>query len=316
MNNMEVMNYDEFKEYVIEHLMEYISDEHKSFELVVDSVYKPNCTLDCIALRDTSNRVMVSPTIYINAMYMDYSEHSDSMVDVLKGYADMMEQAFNFPIAKIDFSSAKDNLVMELVNTDANKEMLAGIPHRRFEDLSIIYKWVLSNDENGIQSALVTNGLADLIGLSEEDIYKLAYENTRKVYPVDVFDFSDVAEEIYLGQGMPSEMLDELGDYLDNFAMPGDVMWVMSNKPRIGGSVSMVYEDELYALSCKLNDDLWVLPSSRHEVFCVRAGSFDSADVLREMVCEVNDTGVSLEDKLSDSVYYYSRADRKLSVVE
>ena len=46
-------------------------------------------------------------------------------------------------INKIELSEAKDNIVFQLVNTEQNREMLADVPHREYQDLSVIYRWVV-----------------------------------------------------------------------------------------------------------------------------------------------------------------------------
>ena len=46
-------------------------------------------------------------------------------------------------IPKIELSEAKDNIVFQLVNTEQDREMLADVPHREYQDLSVIYRWVV-----------------------------------------------------------------------------------------------------------------------------------------------------------------------------
>ena len=56
--------------------------------------------------------------------------------------------------------SAKDNIVFQLVNTEQNKALLEDAPNRAFQDLSIIYRWVVKVEDSGIQSTVVHNSLA------------------------------------------------------------------------------------------------------------------------------------------------------------
>lgn len=166
---------------------------------------------------------------------------------------------------KIDLADAKDNIVFQLVNTEQNKEMLAGVPHREFQDLSIIYRWVMKVDTEGIQSAVVKNELAEQLGLNEEQLFKLAAENTRRILPPCVKSMNDVICEMFMKDGMPQEIAElMIGE------MPADkTMWVISNDRGINGAISMLYEDKLHTLATELESDLYILPSSVHEVIVV-----------------------------------------------
>ena len=37
----------------------------------------------------------------------------------------------------------EDCMKYKLVNTEQNREMLADVPHREYQDLSVIYRWVV-----------------------------------------------------------------------------------------------------------------------------------------------------------------------------
>lgn len=47
---------------------------------------------------------------------------------------------------------------------------------------------------------------------------------------------------------------------------PEQTMWVISNEKGINGAASMLYENELHELAESLESDLYILPSSVHEV--------------------------------------------------
>ena len=62
-----------------------------------------------------------------------------------------------------------------------------------------------------------------------------------------------------------------------------------------------------------MGSDLYILPSSIHEVLAVSAEDRDLED-LEEMVRSVNQTDVSPEEVLSDNVYKYDAESRTLSL--
>ena len=187
----------------------------------------------------------VSPTIYINDMYDHYKACND-LKEAIQAGADRVVNAFKMcPEApRIDFAEAKDNIVFQLINTEQNKEMLAGVPHRDFQDLSIIYRWVIKMDDDGIQSTLIQNSLAEQLGVNEEQLFKMAAENTRRIFPPRIRSMNEVICEMFMKDGMPQEIAEMMiGE------MPADKsMWVISNDRGVNGAVSMLYEDKLHTL--------------------------------------------------------------------
>lgn len=193
-----MMNYEIFKEVVKDSFKDYLPEQYKDMELRVCSVNKVNRMMDGINLIGGSEVKNVSPTIYINDMYDHYKACND-LKEAIQAGADRMVNAFKMcPEApRIDFAEAKDNIVFQLVNTEQNKEMIAGVPHRDFQDLSIIYRWVIKMDDDGIQSTLIQNSLAEQLGVNEEQLFKMAAENTRRIFTPRIRSMNEVIFERY-----------------------------------------------------------------------------------------------------------------------
>ena len=96
--------------------------------------------------------------------------------------------------------------------------------------------------------------------------------------------------------------------------MPEDQqMYVISNDKGINGAVSMLYEDGLHDLAEKLGSDLFILPSSVHEVIAISANMGDPNE-LAAMVTEINMGQVALDERLSNQVYHYDKELRKVTL--
>ena len=305
-----MMNYEIFKEVVAEKFMEYMPEQYQGMRLRVEPVNKVNKVLDGITLVGSGAGRSVSPTLYINHMYEHYLE-TENLQEVLQSAARRMDMAFKeMPeVGDVNLESAKDNIVFQVINTLQNEDMLRDMPHREFQDLSIIYRWVVKVDENGIQSSAIRNNLAEQLGMNEEQLFKCAVENTRRIFPPTVKSMNDVIREMFISDGMPAEVADMMiGE------MPEDkMMWVISNDRGINGAGSMLYEDNLHKLAMKLETDLYILPSSVHECIAVSTNVGDPYE-LAEMVSEINMGQVALEDRLSNQVYYYDKDARRLTL--
>ena len=305
-----MMNYEIFKEVVAEKFMDYMPEQYQGMRLRVEPVNKVNKVLDGITLVGSGAGRSVSPTLYINHMYEHYLE-TENLQEVLQSAARRMDMAFKeMPeVGDVNLEGVKDNIVFQVINTLQNEDMLRDMPHREFQDLSIIYRWVVKVDENGIQSSAIRNNLAEQLGMNEEQLFKCAVENTRRIFPPTVKSMNDVIREMFISDGMPAEVADMMiGE------MPEDkMMWVISNDRGINGAGSMLYEDNLHKLAMKLETDLYILPSSVHECIAVSTNVGDPYE-LAEMVSEINMGQVALEDRLSNQVYHYDKDARRLTL--
>lgn len=305
-----MMNYEIFKEVVAEKFMDYMPEQYQGMGLRVEPVNKVNKVLDGITLVGSGAGRSVSPTLYINHMYEHYLE-TENLQEVLQSAARRMDMAFKeMPeVGDVNLESAKDNIVFQVINTLQNEDMLRDMPHREFQDLSIIYRWVVKVDENGIQSSAIRNNLAEQLGMNEEQLFKCAVENTRRIFPPTVKSMNDVIREMFISDGMPAEVADMMiGEMLED-----KMMWVISNDRGINGAGSMLYEDNLHKLAMKLETDLYILPSSVHECIAVSTNVGDPYE-LAEMVSEINMGQVALEDRLSNQVYHYDKDARRLTL--
>ncbi len=304
-----MMNYEIFKEVVAEKFMDYLPEQFKDMKLDVHPVEKVNMSMDAINL--IGDRAGVFPTIYINDMY-DHYKSTDDLQEVLQSAAERMERAMKEApeiIPALDMMNAKDNIVFQLINTEQNKAMILDTPNRQFQDLSVIYRWVVKSDMDGIQSTVVRNSLAERLGLSEEMMFKLAVENTRRIFPPTVKSMNDVIRDMFMKDGMPAE----IADMMIGEMPPDQTMWVISNDRGINGAISMLYEDQLHKLAEQLETDLYIMPSSVHEVIAV-SSSMGDPNHLAQMVSEINMDQVSLDERLSNQVYHYDKDLRKLSL--
>ena len=305
-----MMTYEIFKEVVIKKFMDFLPEKYQNMKLRTETVNKINRVLDGLTLVNVDSSKNVSPTIYLNDMYEDYS-HTENLNEVLQKAADMMDRAFEDApaIVNLDFDNAHDNIVFQLINTEQNSEMLMDAPHREFLDLSIIYRWVVADDERGVQSSIIRNSLAKKLGMSEEELFKAAMANTMRIFPPEVKTMYDILKRYLISQGTPVEIIDDILEQV-----PIDLeMWVVTNNKNINGANGILYESVLNDLAMKIDSDLYILPSSVHECIVVPT-TFGDLEMLSEMVPEVNMSHLSVEERLSNNVYYYDREARKLSL--
>ena len=304
-----MMDYEVFKAVVREKFLSYLPPEYRDAEINISPAQKVNRTRDGLSIYKSGD-TQIFPTIYVDDMYRHYQSCNDLEAVLRQSagkYAEMQDRVKEF---KTDFSMEhfKDNVVMCLVNTEQNRELLADAPNRAFHDLSVIYRWVIGGIPDAAGSVIVTDSVAKMAGVTEEELFRCASQNTRKISPVSIITIQDLMLEL---MQLPPEMK----SMFEQEKSPGENMWIITNENRYNGAVSMLYEENLHELAEKVGDDLFILPSSIHEVIAVPAEMAEGNPAyLAEMVHNVNMGEVELEERLSNSVYHYDRNARKVTL--
>ena len=307
-----MLDYEIFKAVVEQNFLRYLPEEYRDAEIRVYPAKKVNRTLDGLTVLPVDGS-QVFPTIYVNDMYEHY-QACDNLEMVLKdaagSYAKVQDNVRGSE-PDLDEEHAKDNVIMCLINTEQNWELLEDAPNRPFHDLSVVYRWVVKRTPDAVGSVFISNKIAEGIGMTEEELFRCAVENTRRINPVSVTCMGSMFGAIPEGLDIPPEAREEM----ENAKRTADNMWIISNSSGINGAASMLYEENLHQLAEKLGQDLVILPSSIHEVIAVPveiAGK--NLTNLIEMVQEVNMGSVELGERLSNSVYHYDRNARKVTL--
>lgn len=108
--------------------------------------------------------------------------------------------------------------------------------------------------------------------------------------------------------GPLGEVLKEMGEpgHEDETEEMDDTTLVLSYG-QFGAAAMACGIQTLHRISVRFDDDLYILPSSIHEILTMPASMVSSSQDLATMVREVNRCNVPREEQLSDSVFLYER---------
>lgn len=207
----------------------------------------------------------------------------------------------------------RENVFFTLVNAEVNKKLLENVPHRLISNLAVIYRMEISRNSETVQTVTVTNSFMTLKGLTEEELFELAYKNTRAKYGVVVKDMMMLLMEKM--NGAPSvEYTEDVNIDINKAQFNANSMLVCTNTIASKGSAVILYTDILDEICEMYGSDLLILPSSVHECILLSAKSFNNYEDLLQMVREVNSQEVGPEDFLADNVYYYKRNSKEITI--
>ncbi|MCD7825691.1 MAG: DUF5688 family protein [Clostridiaceae bacterium] len=308
-----MLNFEEFQVHVSSTLAWHLPDNLKDAKIALNEVKKNNgLVLHGITVCPKDS--IVAPNIYLERYYDDYASGRamdavlDDIARSVSGHVNTPDKVTELVREISDFETVKGKIIMSVCNTEWNKEFLENVPHTEREDLSLVYRLHFGNTEDGQQSALIHNHLMEDWGVTKEQIHELAMKNTREILPPTVQTMGEVIKSMF--GYIPDDI-----DLMVPDMPPDQQIYVISNTSYINGAVSMFYEDVLADLSKQVGTNLYILPSSTHEVIAVSANMGNPA-VFAGMVREVNTRDVSPQEQLSNHVYYYDAGARMLQIVK
>ena len=253
-------------------------------------------------MQDDSN---ISPTIYLNPYYDAYENGDTTLGTVIDEVIDTYERnKINRSIDMkffLNYETVRSRIIFKLINTEKNRELLRDVPYIPFHDLSIVFQCLVSEERFGNASILIHNVHLQLWKVNARELYECALENTPLLQGYELADMNTVLEEMKALGGIDDEEIEDMQQEVP--------MYVLSNKSRINGASCILYKDILKDFAMVVDKDLYVLPSSIHEVILLPSDGTQESVQLKEMVREINQSQVEKEEVLSDSVYYYRRSD-------
>lgn len=185
-----------------------------------------------------------------------------------------------------------------LVNYERNKEEMDGVVHRRIDDLAL-YTVAMIDEEHFFK---ITQELMEGFGLSTDQLFDVAMENTRADFTLDTLEH--IAREIM--EDFSEEELNEL---------PFSPPFVLTNHNRIFGAALIADPVVMEEVKEQMNGAFYVLPSSTHEVI-IMSMEGNAVTELQAMVQEVNERHVDRKEQLSNHVYECDGATLSIAVKE
>lgn len=245
----------------------------------------------------------VAPTIYIDEMLERYNR-GEALSGLVKDIDRFLKECSCHRDIDVGFFSSFDEvtpmLSFRLVSLEANKKRLEDVPYKVFEDLAMVPVCVLSLKDIGQGSITISNKHLQTWEISVEELWENIMENTQNVFPAKISPISDIID-----LGLPDAEMYE----------PLSCIKVISNEERVHGASVILYPGLLKKLASEADSDLYVIPSSVHEMIAFPAGEFMmDPSAIQCMIREVNNTAVLKEEILSFSLYYYNREEDCLSI--
>lgn len=203
----------------------------------------------------------------------------------------------NIDVEKIESKEyILENVFPCFIGQKGNEKLLEEHANIRFLDMAIVFRVMVKEGKRG--SFLLTNSHVEEIKSNVPEIFDIARKNMVEKHKVKIIP----VEYAILHDDDP----------INDVPETECGMAVMTNKDNYYGANSFLRKDLLKKYADKIGKNLYIIPSSVHELLIVPKGHHD-IKFLRNMVYVAN-IEVIPEYILSYSVYEYNREHNEISV--
>ncbi|GAA6376465.1 hypothetical protein I230019B6_18250 [Firmicutes bacterium i23-0019-B6] len=191
---------------------------------------------------------------------------------------------------------AKQYIRPEVIHAEWNSEFLKDMPHLKYLNLAIIFRFIIAESEEGMASTVITNQFLKHWDIQLNDLLEEGMKNLYKQ--------KFTIESIYKKIGLPETEIENAGIE----------MYVMSNTTYQRGAVAIMRPDLLSAFAEGIKSDLYIIPSSVHELILLPLDESADTSAMKEMIRETNQLKVDQEEWLSDSLYCFRRESGEVEI--
>lgn len=254
---------------------------------------------------EAKDRSTVSPIVYMEPLFVqtdgnpDIDAASTELVRILLRPVENEESVFQIG----NFEYAKKRIVFRLMKAEGNEALLEKRPHRAFLDLAVSYGVLMTSFLGSVGLADVTEEMRAKWEITEEELYACALENSREL----------------LGEEMRSlpEIIGE--DHVDPMDRPdlkerkADRFYMLTNRQGFFGATALLYSGMLPELAEKYGEDLYIIPTSVHEVIAVPYNFGKKFDLKALLIRLSGNTPP--ESLLSNEIYLYDRKAGRIGMI-
>ena len=288
------MDYKIYKESLRDKVQEQLGENVSVY--YTEMVKNNNVKKEALALQTKGENT--TAMIYVDSLLEAYActgnieESKNTVLEIYKRRDDVLADWNGF-----GWEQVKPYVRIRLVRMEGNEEYLKDRPYKKVLDLAIIFV-VLLNEKEGEIAAQVLWTQMEAWGIDIEELYLTAIDNFRK----EEFTITNMTSLF------PAKLAEELEMGID--------MYIFSTKNRIQGARAMLRVDMLKIFADEKGCNLFILPSSVHEVLLICDEKGICVEGLKAIVRDINSNSDVIEEEevLSDSVYYYDRGKGEIRI--
>ncbi len=292
---MKTLKYEEFRNYVTDHILSYMPEAYSDAEVRVDTIIRPNRSYEGLAIiKDTGVYYHICN---LSEHYERYRTDSD-LSSALRRISQDVQQVAMPPadFCFTEYETIRHKLFIRLFSQELHQEYLKRGPYEEYCDLAVTAHIAVSRKGGEVASTIVTHEMLEKYGISKEQLFHDAKESSMELFPEQVFPIGNLFE-----------MSRAFSDYMCRHL-------VVTNEIRLNGAAVLFYPGELERLAELVGQSYFIAPTSLHEVV-ISPYNPEKRTMMNETIRDLNRDATDPEDWLSDHVYLYDAETGELQSV-
>ena len=229
-----MMSFEDFCDAVAKDVVQYLPQQYQNAKTDLVKPEKVNIGMRTGVTFRIPQSTM-APVIYLNDYYAMMQNGKKTMGAVLDeiaragadGIREMLSPSYEglHPESLENWNLAKDKIYISAVGRMRNESLLQGIPHEDMGDFSCVYRLNPLDPSGEMGSVLISNGMLNAYGISQQELHERAVENTLRDNPPRLNKISDImqyanAEAFGLDKDRQMMNLDRKNLLRDSFSAP------------------------------------------------------------------------------------------------
>ena len=300
------MNYEEFKENVLKDV------ENIARELIGDDaevkIKSENVNGEEMEMLKVAYISGYGIAINLRQMFDSYQKMPvwSAMTKAIKNrLLDCLSISFKGLKDMVDYQKVKEKLVI-IPKSTKEIYMLEYSLGFTMDDIPMLVGFDAGSNDNAERaaqiSAIVNKKALDTWGVSEEQVLVDAMVNQAE---------KDKPEMMRIG-----EILAKLHPALSCLCEDDIPIYVVTTESHMNGAKVVSYPGFLDSVCEKLGGDIYIIPSSKHEVICFRDDLVREDNKISEFIPETNRRELMEDEVLSDHLYHYEKDTATFEKVE
>lgn len=306
---MGMTGYNKFQEMVKSKILEYMPEEYQNAVVTIMLLRKENDRLQTglVIKRDGEETAMSMDLVSYYTECRDGFSEKEVLKRIAERYLEASRAMSKLPITSEtvrDYDTVKEKIQVQLVNKEMNRERLRNCPCKEIEgtDLAAVFCMKFYSIGRECGSALVTERLMELWGVTAENLYNTALENTMEQAPAEIISMSGLVD----GTEEPKPP--------EEVSCENEQMYVLDSGGNSDGAAVILYPGVLQALAENSGSNFYIMPNSTREVILINDDGVVSPRELQYMIMESNREEIPQQEILSDQIYYYDGKEQKISL--
>lgn len=188
----------EIAEYIKNHIREYLPPEYQEAHITLEEVTKGNDRrLTGLMIRNDGE--ITVPTIYLEpyAKQLAQGRPMDEIIREIVQIRTEQDTRVPFEVSDLmDYRQVKPMLAIRLCDPEQNREYLKDKPFTPCGELAAVYRIQVMESKEGVASAVVTDRMMELWGVTKEQLHQDAVAAETERSPVCFYSMEDMMDEI------------------------------------------------------------------------------------------------------------------------